>query len=131
MLEVNLSNELVLTLVGGENGEHVIFASRNESSLIAGYSGAFSSMSLNHELKVALLIPNMDTAIGSTGVANTIFIINSGIHLGLLELSSEGTILEQFLTAISWIPKLERPGSHGDEFEVICFSRPLNVVDGV
>lgn len=88
-------------------------------------------MCLDNELEISLLVPNMEATIGTTRVANTIFIKNSGIHLGLLELGSKGTILEQFLTAVSWVPELERSGSHSHEFQIVGFSRPLDVVDGV
>ena len=131
MLEVDLADELVFTLVGSEDREHVILAGRNESSLIAGYSGAFSRMGLNDELEITLLVPNVDATVGSTRVADAVFVKNGGVHLGLLEFGSKGTILEQLLAAVSRIPKLERPRSHSDKFEIICFSGPLNIVDGI
>jgi hypothetical protein len=64
-------------------------------------------MSFQDKTKILLLIPDMNTTIGTTRVANTIFIESGACKLGLLELLSESSVLEQFLACISRVPELE------------------------
>jgi len=89
-----LSQELILTLITGENGDHIILTSRYKDTLSARNSGNFTSMSLQNETKVLLLIPNVDTTVGTTRVADTIFIKRGTVELGLGVFLSESTILE-------------------------------------
>lgn len=74
---------------------------------MALYLGTLSSMSFDDKLEILLLIPKMDTAIGSTRVADTILVESGRVKLCLLELSTEGTISEQLLASIRWIPELK------------------------
>lgn len=115
----DLSNELVFTLVAGEDGEHIVLSSGNKGTLGASNSGDFSGMGLQDESKILLLIPNVDTSVGTTGVANTILVESGAGELSLGELGSEGSVLEELLAGISWVPELERSGGDSHELEVV------------
>jgi len=90
----NLSDKLVLSSVASEDREHVIFTSRDESALRASNSGYFTSMSFQYETEILLLIPNMDTTVGTTRVTDTILVESSAGELSLGELGSESSVLE-------------------------------------
>jgi hypothetical protein len=94
VVEGDLSLEGVLTLVALEHGKHIIFTSRDKGSLGTGNSCHFSSMSFQNETKVLLLIPNVNSTVGTSRVADTIFIEACAGELGLLELGAEGSVLE-------------------------------------
>jgi peroxiredoxin len=51
-------------------------------------------MGLQNETKVLFLIPNVDTTVCTTRVADTIFIKRGTVELGLCVFLSESTILE-------------------------------------
>lgn len=88
-------------------------------------------MSLEYKTKILLLIPNVDTTVSTTGVADTILIEGCAVESSLCVLLSEGTILEKFLACICWVPELNRSCSNSDEFKIIWFLGPLDVHDGV
>jgi len=73
-IERNLSDKLILTSFASEDREHIIFTSRYKGTLGACDSGDFSSMGFENQTEILLLIPNMDSSIGTTRVANTILI---------------------------------------------------------
>jgi hypothetical protein len=73
----------------------------------------------------------MNSTIGTTRVANTIFIKSCAREFGLRKLRAKSTILEKFFGSISWVPELKRSRSDSNEFKIIWFFRPLNVVNGV
>jgi hypothetical protein len=70
----DLSQELVLTLAVIENSQHVIFTGRDHDILNGGNSCALSGMSFKNKSKVHFLIPNMNGAVNTSSVANTILI---------------------------------------------------------
>lgn len=131
LLQSDLSQELVFTLVAREHGNHIVFSSRNEYSLGTSNWGDFTSMCLENETKILLLIPNMDTTICTTRVADTILVKWSAIELRLSVFLSKSTILEQFFTSIGWVPELNRSCRHSNKFQVIWFLGPLDIMDGV
>mmetsp|Transcript_19392 Transcript_19392/g.29768 ORF Transcript_19392/g.29768 Transcript_19392/m.29768 type:complete len:355 (-) Transcript_19392:470-1534(-) len=130
-LKRDSSQELVLTSLAREDGEHVVLTSGDKSALAAGKSGDVSSMSLQNEAELLLLIPNMDATVSTTRVADTILVEHSAVELGLGELGAEGTVLEKLLAGVGGVPELEGAGGDGDEFEVVCLLGPLNVENGV
>jgi len=73
----------------------------------------------------------VDTAIGTTRVANTILIKGSAVEFGLSVLLSKCTIFEKFLARISWVPELNRSSCHRAEFQIIWFLGPLNIENGI
>ena len=64
-------------------------------------------MGLENKTKILLLVPDVDASIGTTRVADTILIERGTGELGLLELGAEGTVLEELLACISWVPELK------------------------
>ena len=88
-------------------------------------------MSFKDETKLLLLIPDMHATVGSCGVADTILIEGSAVKLGLGELGSEGSVLEQFLAGVGWVPELDRSRGDSDKFQIVWLLGPLDVVDGV
>lgn len=131
LLKSNLSQELILTLIAREYRDHIVLTSGDKDSLGATNSGDFTSMGLEDETEVLLLIPNVNTTIGTTGVADTILIERSAVESSLGIFLSEGTILEKFLACIGWVPELNRSRGDGDELEIIWLFGPLDVHDGV
>ena len=127
----NLSQELIFTLVTWEHWEHIIFTCRHENTLSTSQRCDFAGVSLQDETKILLLVPNVDTTVGSTRVADTIFVEDSAWKLGLLELGSKSTVLEQLLACISWVPELHWACCHGTKFEIIWFLWPLDIVDRI
>ena len=107
-LKWNLSDELIFSSVAREHGKHIVLTSRNEHSLGATHSSDLTSMCLKNKTEILLLVPNVDTSIGSTRVADTMFVKGGTVELGLSEFRSESSVLEQFLASISWVPELNR-----------------------
>ncbi len=73
----------------------------------------------------------MNSSIGASRIANTIFINHSARKFGLLELSSKCSILKKFFACISWIPELNRSSRNSNKSKIIWFSRPLDVKNSI
>lgn len=104
----NVSLETVFSIFHWENRYHVILACGYKGSILSRDRGDLACMTFENKTQISLLIPNVDTTIGSTCVANSILIERSTLELCLLEFLSKDSIFEKFLTSISWIPKLNR-----------------------
>jgi len=74
LLECNLSEELILTLITGEDRDHIILTSGYKNTLSASNSGDFTSMSFQNKTEILLLIPNVDSTVGTSRVADTILV---------------------------------------------------------
>ena len=131
LLKVDLSDKFVCTIGGCENRAHVIFSYGYKSSLVASNLSAFASVCFDNKLKFLFLIPKMDTTIGSTGIANTIFIKGCRVKLSLLELCTKGTVSEQLFARVSWVPELKRSRRDCNKFEIIWLQGPLNLINGI
>jgi len=88
-------------------------------------------MGFQNETEVLLLVPNMDSTVGTTGVADTIFVESGAGELGLGEFRSKSTVLEELLAGVGWVPELEGSRGNSDKFEVIWLLGPLDVVNGI
>jgi len=85
-IQRNLSQELIFTLIAGEDGEHVILTSGDENALSASQSSDLASMCLEDQTKILLLIPYVNATVCSSRVADTILIEDGAREFGLLEL---------------------------------------------
>ena len=74
LLEGNLSEELIFTLITGENGDHIILTSGYKNTLSTSNSGDFTSMGFQNKTEILLLIPNVDSTVGTSRIADTILI---------------------------------------------------------
>ena len=131
LFKCNLSQKLIFSLITWKYRKHVIFSSWYQDSLFTSQSSDLSSVSFQNKTKILLLIPNMNSSIGASWVANTIFINHSAWKLGLLEFSSKCSILKKLFACISWIPKLDRSGWDCYESKIIWFSWPLDIENSI
>lgn len=105
----------------------VIFTSRDQVSLVADDGCAITLMSFENEAKFTSLIPAMNGTIRTTRVSETIFIESTAVELSLWVFLTESTVLEKFLSSISWVPELKRSGCNSNKSEIILLLRPLNI----
>jgi len=131
LLEGNLSEELILTLITGEDRDHIILTSGYKNTLSASNSGDFTSMSFQNKTEILLLIPNVDSTVGTSRVADTILVKWGTVELSLGVLLTESTILEKLLGSISWVPELDGSCGDSNEFQIIWFLGPLDVEDRI
>jgi len=89
------------------DSDFVVFATGNKVMLVTDNGGAFPLMCFQDKAKFASLIPTMDGTVGTATIAETIFIKTGAIELCLCVFWSKCTILEKFLSCISWIPELQ------------------------
>jgi len=73
----------------------------------------------------------MNSSVGASWVAYTIFINHSTWKLGLLEFSSKSSVLKKLFACISWIPKLDRSGWDCYKSKIIWFSWPLDIENSI
>ncbi len=63
-------------------------------------------MCLEDHAELTSLVPTVDTTVSSTTVANTFFVEGSAVELSLGVFLTEGTVFEELLSGISWVPEL-------------------------
>ena len=73
----------------------------------------------------------MDSSIGSTTKAETLFVKGSAQKFGLSVLLPEGSVFEQLLSGICWVPELERSACYRWESQIVWFFRPLDILDWI
>jgi hypothetical protein len=73
----------------------------------------------------------MDSSIGASTKAETLLVKGSAQKFGLGVLLSEGSIFEQLLCGICWVPELERSGCYGRESQIVWFPRPLDIFNWI
>jgi hypothetical protein len=61
----------------------------------------------------------VDTTVSSTTVANTFIIEGSAVELGLGVFLTEGSVFEELLCGIGWVPELKRSRSDGTKSQII------------
>ena len=108
----NLPDVGVLAHSAVEHRDHIILSAGDKSALRAVHSSDLTSMCLKHKSEFLLLVPDVNSAICTSRVANAILVESSSGEFGLLKLSAEGTVLEETLASICWVPELE--ASRGD-----------------
>lgn len=94
LLKSNLSQELIFSLVNGEDREHIVFARRYKSALCTSDCCDLAGMCFQNESEVLLLVPDVNATVGASRVTDTVFIKCSTVEFGLIEFRPKCSILE-------------------------------------
>ena len=99
--------------------------------LVADDGCALTLVCFQDKTELASLIPAVDGSVGTTTIAETIFVKTGAVEFGLRVLLSKCSIFEKLFGSVGWVPELKRSSSNSHKSQVIWLLGPLDIANGI